>query len=57
MNPLDKANPDFRPAGGSASTIEAINTPDNGFFEPVSFIGGVDPNNDWTSGWTTSALN
>jgi hypothetical protein len=27
------------------------------FFDQVSFIGGVDPANDWTAGWTTNAPN
>lgn len=57
VNPLSKTAPDFRPAGGAAATIEASNTPDNGFFDAANYIGGVDPNDDWTTGWTTTAAN
>jgi hypothetical protein len=53
----NKDNPDFRPAGGSPALTGAAAPPSNGFFSSVSFIGGVDPNNNWLEGWTTSARN
>jgi hypothetical protein len=52
------AAPNFRPrsaatlAGGQLAPIQP---PNDGFFEPVTFIGAVgpDPEQDWTSGWTS----
>lgn len=52
---FNKSNPDFTPGSGASSMTPAI--PSDGFFDKVDFIGGVDPNNDWTKGWTTSARN
>jgi hypothetical protein len=48
-------SPDYRPAPESpALDINYVaNPPDDGFFEPVWYLGGVDPNHDWTVGWTT----
>jgi hypothetical protein len=51
-------NPDFAPtslatlAGGQMSPIQP---PNDGFFEPVTFIGAVPPppDDDWTQGWTS----
>jgi hypothetical protein len=50
-------NPDFRPtsiatlAGGQLAPIQP---PNDGFFEPVTFIGAIPPppEDDWTQGWT-----
>jgi len=50
--------PDFRPtstatlAGGQLTPIQP---PNDGFFEPVTFIGAVPPApaDDWTAGWTS----
>jgi len=47
---------DLRPASGSPA-LQGASVPSDSFFDKVSFIGGVDPNNDWTKGWTTSAPN
>ncbi len=54
--PFDKTAPDFTP-GVSSSAVSAASPPVDGFFEPVDFIGGVSPSNNWTTGWTTSAQN
>jgi hypothetical protein len=51
-------NPNFRPtstatlAGGQLAPIQP---PNDGFFEPVTFIGAVPPApaEDWTAGWTS----
>lgn len=51
-------NPDFKPtsaatlAGGQLTPIQP---PNDGFFEPVTFIGAVPPPpaDDWTTGWTS----
>ena len=51
-------NPDFAPtslatlAGGQMSPIQP---PNDGFFDPVTFIGAVPPppDDDWTQGWTS----
>jgi hypothetical protein len=39
--------------------INYVRTPPPGddFFCPVHYLGGVDPNYDWTVGWTTHAPN
>jgi len=49
-------NPDFRPtsvatlAGGQLAPIQP---PNDGFFEPVTYLGAVSPTgDDWTTGWT-----
>ena len=52
---FNKSNPDFTP--GSVASSMSPDIPSDGFFDKVDFIGGVDPNNDWTKGWTTSARN
>ena len=51
------AAPNFRP--GSVATLAGgqmapIQPPNDGFFEPVTFIGAMGPNeeDDWTRGWT-----
>jgi hypothetical protein len=31
--------------------------PDDPFFDQVSFIGAVDPDDDWTTGWTIHERN
>jgi hypothetical protein len=59
VNPYSTSSsaPDFRPQN-DALTHDIATPPDDGFFTtPVSFIGGVDPNNDWTIGWTTEDRN
>jgi hypothetical protein len=59
-DPLNLRTPDFRPADGSlAKDSRMVATPPNdGFFEPVNFIGGVNPENDWTqAGWIKINLN
>ncbi len=52
---FNKSNPDFTPGSGASSMSPDI--PSDGFFDKVDFIGGVDPDSDWTKGWTTSARN
>lgn len=52
-SPFSKSAPDFTPGAG-ANTVSPAAPPADGFFEPVNFIGGVSPSNNWTSGWTTS---
>jgi hypothetical protein len=49
-------NPNFKPTG-EALTRPVASPPNDGFFQQVNFIGGVDPNDDWTAGWTTRARN
>jgi hypothetical protein len=51
-----KYMPNFAPAPNSPlanGTIPVATPPADGFFEPVDFIGAVDPDNDWTYGWTS----
>ena len=55
---FDHANPNFQPT--SAATLAGgqlgpIQPPNDGFFEPVTFIGAVPPPpaDDWTGGWTS----
>jgi len=55
--PYNLTSPNFR-STGVALTHPHATPPNDGFFDTsVDFIGGVDPNNDWTAGWTTSAPN
>lgn len=54
-DPFNKINPNFTPGTGASTMTTTI--PTDVFFDQVDFIGGVDPNNDWTKGWTTSAQN
>lgn len=56
-DPWSEGQPDVRP--GSASPLLGISpvVPDDPFFEDVDFVGGVDPGDDWTAGWTTFARN
>lgn len=53
---FNKDNPDFSPSDGTSS-VSAASPPSDGFFDPVNFVGGVSPSNNWTTGWTTSARN
>lgn len=54
-DPFNKSTPDFTPGSGASTMSPAI--PSDEFFDKVDFIGGVDPDNDWTKGWTTSERN
>lgn len=56
-DPYNKTAPDFLPAAESVAMTGYVTPPDNGFFESVDFIGGIDPNNNWLEGWTTSDPN
>jgi hypothetical protein len=57
-NPFDRVTPDFRPADGSPALAGFATPPDDGFFDAVDFIGGVDPDGTpWYEGWTTLAQN
>ncbi|MBD3183759.1 hypothetical protein GF312_15825 [Candidatus Poribacteria bacterium] len=55
-DPYNQTAPDFS-SQGPATSHAVKSPPSDGFFESVNFIGGVDPNNDWTVGWTTSDPN
>ncbi len=56
-SPFDLLAPNFRPMAGGAAMTMTVDVPNDPFFSPVTFRGGVDPNDDWTAGWTTSARN
>ena len=59
-NPFNLTGPDFRPQADSPAVNGAIpvaSPPGDGFFEPVNYIGGMGPNDNWTAGWTTTAQN
>ena len=52
--------PDVSPLAGSPALLTNYVTspPDDGFFEPVDFLGAVGPGGDWTqSGWTIWSKN
>ncbi len=55
-DPYNISAPDYRPASGSAAASGA-SVPQDQFFEQVAYRGGVDPQNDWTAGWTIHARN
>lgn len=54
--PYSAEAPNFKPALGSPALIGAV-VPEDSFFETADFVGGVDPNNDWTTGWSISERN
>lgn len=57
MAPYSTSTPDFTPAATSPAvdgTVPVASPPDDGFFTPVNFIGGVDPLRNWLAGWTTN---
>lgn len=56
VDPTNEAAPDFRPAADSPARTGA-KVPGDAFFDQVTFIGAVDPDNDWTQGWTTTEQN
>lgn len=58
--PYSLTSPDFQPKAGSPATdgsVPVAKPPSDGFFESVSYIGGMGPGDNWTQGWTTSAQN
>lgn len=56
--PFDRDAYDFRPAAGSAALSGYATPPNDGFFTPVTFVGGVSPEGTpWYGGWTTTAKN
>jgi hypothetical protein len=57
-DPYNQSDPDFAPAAGSPAvngTVPVATPPNDGFFDTtVDFIGGVDPDSDWTQeAWTS----
>jgi hypothetical protein len=58
-DPFNLISPDYRPMSESpALNINYVATPpDDGFFCPVHYLGGMDPGHDWTVGWTTHSPN
>jgi hypothetical protein len=53
-DPFNTDTPDFTPVSGAGADA-GCTTPSDAFFESVTFKGGVDPADDWTTGWTTNA--
>jgi hypothetical protein len=57
---FNHAAPDFRPTGVATlagGQLAPIQPPNDGFFQAVTFIGAVGPNDDWTAGWTAYPQN
>ena len=55
--PYSASTPDFTPEANSPAvdgTVPVASPPDDGFFTPVNFIGGVDPLRNWLADWTTN---
>jgi hypothetical protein len=50
-DPFNETTPDMVPGTGSPA-LSGCTAPSDAFFDSVTFIGGVDPADDWTSGWT-----
>lgn len=56
------ANPSWQPGPGSPAYAGnpghglTVEVPDDGFFEPVCWVGAVGPRDDWTQGWTYYGL-
>lgn len=54
--PYNLQSPDFRPTEGAAALEGVAAPPNDGFFTPVDFLGGVAPGDTpWYAGWTVSA--
>ncbi len=49
--PLSETAPDFGLMSASPAATGAM-VPYDSFFDQVNYIGGVDPSDDWTKGWT-----
>jgi hypothetical protein len=56
VDAYNQTAPNFAPQGPALSHTPK-SPPSDGFFQPANFIGGIDPSNDWTIGWTTSDPN
>ncbi len=54
--PYDEVAPNFAPADGSPA-LSGATFPADDFFDQVDYLGGVDPQSDWTEGWPTHAAN
>lgn len=52
VDPYNERTPDYRPGYMSPATrIDVVqHPPDDGFFSPVDFIGGMGPDNNWLAG-------
>ena len=55
--PFNFDAPDFTPKAGGGADRNGTTPAGDDFFVDTKFIGGVDPANDWTKGWTTTASN
>ncbi len=57
VDPYNISSPNLLPQG-EALTHSYMTPPNDGFFDTsVDYIGGIDPDNDWTQGWTTDDPN
>ncbi len=58
-SPFYHVRPDLTPLAGSP-VLDAnyvASPPDDGFFEPVDYLGAFGPGGDWTEGWTIWSKN
>jgi hypothetical protein len=55
VDPYNLVNPDWSPQPGSPAldgTVPVDVPPDDGFYDTsISYIGAIEPGNDWTQGW------
>jgi len=57
-DPFNRVAPDFRPRAGSPLLANFASPPMDGFFDAVSYVGGVDPTGTpWYEGWITTDVN
>ena len=51
--------PNFVPMAGSPAASGAATPPTDGFFEPVTYVGAVEPGSqtNWLTGWTDYPAN
>ncbi|MEW5851372.1 MAG: hypothetical protein AB2A00_21465 [Myxococcota bacterium] len=54
--PDNLVQPNFAPESGSPARLN-VAIPNDPFFTQVTFRGGMDPADDWTTGWTVSMRN
>ncbi len=55
-DPYNESTPGFAPSA-SGPAASGASVPSDSFFDSVTYMGAVDPADDWTVGWTTTAPN
>lgn len=56
-DPYNHEGLDCRPGAGSVAFTNYALPPNDGFFQPVTYVGACDGADQWTAGWTTFVRN